>query len=201
MLSTFPVSLNLKDRPCLIIGGGSIAANRVEQLSAAGAHVTLVHPRLTPALRKQREGGQIKHLSRSFRLKDIQGMVLVLNTLKTKPELSRALLRLATREGFLLNSHDQPLYSNFIMPAIVQRGHLQIGITTGGASPSISKRLREDLEELFDGEFTAFLDWLARMRRDLLKSDLPLKKRIALLRKVTRDFTLSGKIRYPKAWR
>jgi precorrin-2 dehydrogenase/sirohydrochlorin ferrochelatase len=126
---------------------------------------------------------------------------LVLNTLKTKPELSRTLLRLATREGFLLNCHDQPLCSNFIMPAIVQRGSLQIGITTGGASPSISKRLREDLEKLFDGEFTAFLDWLAKMRRDLLKSGIPPQKRIELLRKVTRDFTLSGKIRYPKAWR
>jgi precorrin-2 dehydrogenase/sirohydrochlorin ferrochelatase len=128
-------------------------------------------------------------------------MVLVMNTFNSKHHFSRALFRLAMRRGFLLNCHDQPQFSTFIMPALIQRGGLQIGISTGGMSPSISKRLKEDLEKIFDQEFEEYFEWVAARRSEIFKGRPSKKNRYHRLQKFLEDFKLSGKIQYPGRWK
>jgi len=201
MLTTFPIHINLQNRSCLIIGGGKIAVRRANQLLAAGARISLVHPRRPAALQTPIQEGLITFYPRSFRPEDTRGMVLVMNTFNSTFNLSRVLFRLAMRRGFLLNCHDQPQFSTFIMPALIQRGGLQIGISTGGMSPSISKRLKEDLEKIFDQEFEKYFEWVASRRSEIFKGRSSKKNRYPRLQKFLEDFKLSGKIQYPGRWK
>lgn len=201
MLTTFPIHINLQNRSCLVIGGGKIAVRRANQLLAAGARISMVHPRRPVALQAPIQEGLIRFYPRFFRPGDTRGMVLVMNTFNSKFNLSRALFRLAMRRGFLLNCHDQPQFSTFIMPALVQRGSLQIGISTGGMNPSISKRLKEDMEKIFDHEFEKYFEWVASMRSEIFKGHSSKKNRYPRLQKFLGSFKLSGKIQYPGRWK
>ena len=95
------------------------------------------------------------------------------------PDLTRQVHSLARRRKILVNSFDQPLYSDFGMVALVDPGHLRVGISTSNASPSLSSRLRQDLETLFDDEFVAYLDQLARLRSHLRSREPDPRKRAA----------------------
>ena len=87
------------------------------------------------------------------------------------------------------------------MVALVDPGHLRLGISTSNASPALSSRLRQDLETLFDDEFVAFLDQLARLRSHLRTREPDPRKRSALLRSAVADFRLEGRLHYPDNWR
>jgi precorrin-2 dehydrogenase / sirohydrochlorin ferrochelatase len=197
----FQIGLDVAGRTCLVIGGGREAENKTERLLEAGADLTLVSPRLTPALREWATAERLVHHQRTFRPSDMEGAFLVLNTVGGDPELSRQVFALASRQGCLINSYDSPDFSNFGMVALVRPGHLRLGIGTSNASPALAGRLCRDLESIFDREFVDYLDLLARVRARVRErvSDLP--RCAALLRPLVRDFHLEGRLRYPENWR
>ena len=117
------------------------------------------------------------------------------------PDLTRQVYSLARRRKILINSYDQPLFSDFGMVALVDPGHLRLGISTSNASPSLSRRLRQDLETLFDDEFVAYLDQLAEIRSHLRARESDPRKRAALLRSAVADFRLEARLHYPDNWR
>ncbi len=199
-MTSFPIHLNLENRFCLVIGGAPVAIWRVNQLLSSGARVLWLTRRVPASLKDAVQDGFIRCYSRPFKPSDTRGMVLVMNTFKSKPSLSKALFKLAVKDGFLLNCHDQPQYSTFIMPALLQKGGLQIGISTGGISPYLSRRLKEDLNQIFDGEFVRFLEWVASRRAEVSRSHPLAKSRLPALKRIIEDFRLSGKIHYPKQW-
>ena len=84
---------------------------------------------------------------------------------------------LATAHKVLINSYDNPTYSNFGMVALVHPGHLRLGISTSNASPALSSRLRQDFEEIFAGEFAAYLDGLAEVRQRVRVQGSPTARR------------------------
>ena len=196
----FPITLDVKGRPCVVLGGDEEAADKVQKLLDAGAKVTVVSPTLNDALRKLTAAAKVIHRVRLFRGQDAEGAFLVINTLRGDEEFSRGLYELATKERFLLCSLDRPDYSNAWLPALVSRGHLRCAVSTSGTAPALASRLRQDMEEIFDETFQSFLEWLASVRETVQESEADAERRIKLLREAVSGFKLKGSIEYPKAW-
>ena len=164
--SGFQISLDVRGWPVLVIGGNEEAADKVQRLLDAGAKVTVVSPTLHEILRKLAASAKIIHRGRHFRANDLESVILVLNTLREDRELAHSLIRLAREQKFLLWSVDQPDVSNVVMPAVVSSGHVRVAISSSGQAPALSGFMKEDLERILDGEFAAFVDWLAQLPRE-----------------------------------
>lgn len=196
----FQVSLDVKGRSCVVLGGDDEAADKVTRLLDSGAKVTVISPTLNDHLRKLTATAKILHRVRLFRSTDVQGCFLVVNTLRHDPDFSRSLYELALTERFLLCAVDQPEYSTVLLPAVAKRGHLRLAISTSGVAPTLAGKLRQDCEQLFDEEFGRFLDWLASIRDETKTAESDAEQRRAKLREAVEGFTLGGTIHYPKAW-
>lgn len=200
--SGFQVSLNVQGRSCLVLGGDEEAVEKIERLLDAGAKVTVVNPSLHMILRKHTASGKIIHRGRTFRSTDVQnGVTLVMNTLFGDDELAKQLYELSKVERFLVWSIDQPDLSTITMPALVRRGHLRVAISTSGASPSLAKALRQDLETILVEELDECLKWLAGVRKELRNSEPSEVKRREQLQQIIEGFRLTGTLEYPNAWR
>jgi precorrin-2 dehydrogenase/sirohydrochlorin ferrochelatase len=201
MNSGFQISLDVRGRPCLVIGGDEEAVEKIERLLDADAKVMVLNPTLHPTLRKLTASGRIIHRGRTFRTTDVHsGVTLVLNTLRDDPDLAKFLFDLAKTERFLVWSIDRPELSTVVMPAVVRRGHLRVAISTSGASPALAKALRQDLETVFDDEFVDCLNWLGSVREELGKDEPSDLKRRERLQPIVEGFRLTGKIEFPKSW-
>ena len=194
------ISLDVKGRSCLVLGGDDEAAEKVQRLLEAGAKVIVISPTLNDALRRLTASAKVLHRGRLFRAADAEGVVLVINTLRGNPDFSKSLYELAQQERFLLCSTDQPETSTVMMPALVNRGHLRLAVSSSGVAPALASRLRQDLEQVFDDEFASFLEWLATIRDETKATEPDAEQRRALLRDTVNGFRLTGKVEYPKAW-
>ncbi|MGB0911279.1 MAG: precorrin-2 dehydrogenase/sirohydrochlorin ferrochelatase family protein [Nitrospirales bacterium] len=198
----FQVSFNVQGRSCLVLGGDDEAVEKIERLLDAGAKVTVVNPSLPTALRKLTASGKIIHRGRTFRSSDVQnGVALVMNTHSDDLDLAKLLYDLAKTERFVVWSIDQPDLSTINMPALVKRGHLRVAISTSGASPSLAKVLRQDLDHILDDELIECLSWLAQTREGLRESEPNDTKRREQLQQVIDGFRLTGALTYPTAWK
>jgi siroheme synthase-like protein len=161
-----PIFLDVTGRECVVVGGGEIAARKVEALLEAGAHVTVVSPGLSPQLDSLAARGLVTHIARDYQRADIHGCVLVYAA-TDNPKLHRELVAEARALGIPVNVVDVPELCTFISPAVVNRGDLQIAISTGGASPAFAARLRRVLEDQFGTEYALTLKVLRAARRRL----------------------------------
>jgi len=176
----FPMFVKLEGRRCVVVGGGPIAESKVESLLASGASVTVVSPALTGTLeRLQRHGAFVWH-ARRFQATDLPGAFLVIAA-TSDDATNDAVYREADRTGILCNAVDQPPRCHFYFPAVVQRGDLQIAISTAGRSPSLAQRLRKELEAQFGPEYADWVRWLADVRQALMQRNLPFRTRKRLL--------------------
>ena len=196
----FQVGLDVMEQPCLVIGGGREAEDKTGRLLTAGARLTVVSPSATPALGEWAAAGRLTHYPRCFAERDLDGVFLVLNTVRDSA-LTARVYELATVRKILINSYDNPAYSNFGMVALVHPGHLRLSISTSNASPALSSRLRQDLEEIFAGEFASYLDCLAEARQRVRAKVADRETRFALLRSLVSGFCLEGTLRYPADWK
>jgi precorrin-2 dehydrogenase/sirohydrochlorin ferrochelatase len=163
MASYYPVFLNLQGKRCLVVGGGEVATRKVQGLLEAAAAVTVVNPALTAALRALVRQGVVQHCARGFRDDDVEGCALVIGA-TDQPAVNRAVYDACRRRGVWVNIVDAPHYCDFIAPAVVRRGALQIAISTGGNSPTLAQRIRRQLEAQYGPEYAELLAWLGRER-------------------------------------
>ena len=164
-----PIFFDVTGRRCVVVGGGEVAARKVESLLEAGACVTVVAPRLSPALQAFVARGLVTHIARDYRPGDICGCVLV-HAATADPKLHRELAAEARALGIPINVVDLPELCTFIAPAVVKRGALQIAISTAGASPAFAARLKSVLEDQFGAEYALTLEVL-RAARQRLRAD------------------------------
>ena len=196
----FQVGLDVMDQPCLVIGGAREAEDKAGRLLTAGALLTVVSPSATPALVEWAAAGRLTHHPRCFAERDLDGVFLVLNTVRDSA-LTAQVYELALARKILINSYDNPAYSNFGMVALVHPGHLRLSISTSNASPTLSSRLRQDLEEIFAEEFASYLDCLAEARQRVRERVADRETRFALLRSLVSGFRVEGTLRYPADWK
>jgi len=163
--------LVLSDRPCLVVGGGSVGLEKVEGLLACEAAVTLVAPEAVPELERYAREGSIRWERREFRDSDLDGMFLVVAATNVT-DLNTSVYRGAERRAMLCNVVDVPDLCNFILPAIVRTGPLAIAISTAGASPALAKRMKREIAAAY-GEPYARLAVILNDARGWAKATLP----------------------------
>jgi precorrin-2 dehydrogenase/sirohydrochlorin ferrochelatase len=159
----YPIFLDLTRRCCLVVGGGTVAERKVQGLLAAGADVVVVSPTLTETLRTWAVDNLLTRLQRPFRDEDVEGCALVIAA-TDRVEVNAHVAKTARRRGIWVNVVDTPGVCDFIAPAVLRRGPLQIAISTGGRSPMLAKRLRQGLEALIGPEYGELADLLGAMR-------------------------------------
>jgi len=164
----FPMFLKLGARPCLVVGAGAIAESKIASLLEAGARVRVVAPEATEQVRSWAASKTIEWHQRPFQPADLESMFLLIAA-TSSTELHERIYKEATQGGVLCNIVDVPALCDFYYPSVVQRGALQIAISTAGQSPALAQRLRKQLEDQFGPEYE---EWLAQLgeARDKLRS-------------------------------
>jgi len=147
----YPVMLDLVDRLCLVVGGGAVAERKVERLVEAGARVTVVSPSLTQRLLRLATDAQLRWRPREYVPGDVDGFVLAM--VATDDAAVNAAVAAECRErGVLINCTDDPAHCSFILPSVLKRGSLTVTVSTGGASPTMARLVREELETLLPSD-------------------------------------------------
>jgi siroheme synthase-like protein len=159
----YPIYLDLKGRDVLVVGGGAIAEGKAMQLVEAEAHVTVVSPELTEALRAAADRQEIAYLNSSFIEENLNGVFLVVSATGDR-KVNEKVAKAARERGLLCNVVDQPDLCNFITPALVTRGELQISVSTGGGSPTLTQRVKREVAALIGEEYGELLELAEEMR-------------------------------------
>jgi precorrin-2 dehydrogenase/sirohydrochlorin ferrochelatase len=163
----YPVHLNIKNRNCLVVGGGGVGTRKVTTLLSCGADVTVVSPVVSGQLEDLASDGKITVRKRTYRSADLDGMFLVIGATDDE-RLNRQISSDADRLNTLCNIADRPEVCNFILPSIVQQDDLVITISTSGQSPALAKKLRKLLQNQFGAEYGELLKLMGAIRRKLL---------------------------------
>jgi uroporphyrin-III C-methyltransferase/precorrin-2 dehydrogenase/sirohydrochlorin ferrochelatase len=163
----FPIFLDIRNRPCLVVGGGVVAARKTESLLQAGAHVTLVAPLLCPELR-ERLGerslqGRISYREEIFSPRHLDGVVLVVAA-TGDAAVNRDVSQAAGQCRIPVNVVDDPALCSFIMPAIVDRSPVLIAVSSGGTSPVLARLLRARLETMIPAAYGRLASCAAAFR-------------------------------------
>jgi precorrin-2 dehydrogenase/sirohydrochlorin ferrochelatase len=144
--------LKLRDRKCLVVGGGEIGLEKVEGLLACDGDVTLVTPEAGPELTQLALEGSIRWEQREYVPADLEGTFMVI-ACTDDTDINIGIYEDAERRAMLVNVVDVPPLCNFILPAIVRTGPLAIAISTAGASPALAKRMKSEVSQLFGEEY------------------------------------------------
>lgn len=165
MVNYYPAFLDLRGKRCLVAGGGEVALRKVTALLEAGAQATVVSPQLCPDLERLAEEGRLQAWLRPYCPGDLEGMWLAIAA-TDDPEVNGALAAEAQARGLLLNVVDDPARCNFILPSVVRRGDLVVAISTGGKSPALARKMREELERWLPQEYAALAELLSQVRQE-----------------------------------
>ncbi|MGD0909847.1 MAG: bifunctional precorrin-2 dehydrogenase/sirohydrochlorin ferrochelatase [Candidatus Acidiferrales bacterium] len=179
-MSLFPMFVKLDGRRCLVIGAGSVGESKIESLLATEASVRVVAPRATHRVREWAREGRIEWEAREYAPSDLGGVFLVIAATNS-PALHDEIYAEAQSRGVLCNAVDVPERCDFYFPAVVQRGELQIAISTGGLSPALAQRLRKELEQQFGPEWEEWVAQLGRTRDEMKSIPMPPEQRKRLL--------------------
>jgi len=193
----YPIMLDLAGRPALVVGGGAVALRKARTLADAGAAVRVVSPRFLAGFARDK---RLKCVAAAYASRHIRGMFLAVAA--TDDEAANARVASDARAaGALVNVVDWPERCDFIVPAVVKRGRLRIAVSTGGASPSLARRLREKLERTFGKEYAAYLDVMTDVRRDVLSRGLSPAARRRIFERLSEDDIVAAARRGKKALR
>lgn len=179
----YPVTLDIRDRLCVVVGGGTVAERKVEGLLAVAATVRVVSPELTGTLRRLAEGGRIFWERKEFSAADVDGAWLVFAATDA-PVVQAAVLAAARQRGCLVNMADAPADCDFHVPAVLRRGDLLVSVATSGASPVLAALLKRWLEREIGGEYAVLARFLAGLRTQLQTQPLSSAEKKILFQKM-----------------
>lgn len=166
MAAFYPIYLDLRGRLCAVVGGGTIAEQKVAGLLAAGAHVTVIASCLTPHLEALEAQGAVRVVRRPYRRGDLRGAFLAIAADEDRAA-NPQIWDEAEGEHVILNAVDDTPYCHFIAPAIFRQGDLAVAISTAGKSPALGVRLRDRIGATIGPEYAAFLDLLGGLRAEV----------------------------------
>ncbi|MBT2696077.1 NAD(P)-binding protein [Bacillus sp. ISL-40] len=167
MNSGYPVILRLEGKTVVIVGGGKVAERKVTGLLGTGAEIVIVSPEATDEIQGLHREGKIVWKQKPFSDGDIKDAFMIFAA--TNNLEKNQLIRSSAAPHQLVTIADDPDRSNFHVPAHFQRGLLSIAVSTGGASPTLASKIREQLEEQFDDSYEGYLEFLFSKRRWILK--------------------------------
>ncbi|MEA1991125.1 MAG: bifunctional precorrin-2 dehydrogenase/sirohydrochlorin ferrochelatase [Thermodesulfobacteriota bacterium] len=167
--SYYPLSVDLRNKKVVVVGGGGVAERKVQGLLSAGAHVKLVSPEVTEALREIASDGLIDHVARAFLPEDLDRAWLVIAA-TDDTEVQELVYKEASSQRIFCNVVDLPEFCSFIVPSVVRRGDLCLSISTGGKSPALTRRLRKEFEQSFGSFYGDYVSLLGELRQLIITS-------------------------------
>lgn len=182
-MGDFPLFVSLEDAPCLLVGAGTVALRKAQAILPCGPRLTVVAPGVLPAFAGLEQEGRLRLLRRAFRPEDLAEQLLVIAATGDR-DLNRRIAGLCRDRRILVNTAGSQDGCTCRFPAVVRRGRLSIGISTGGASPSAARFFKERIESLLppgeSADLEEILDWLAESR-ETVKRRLPPRRRAPVL--------------------
>ncbi|MBW1650340.1 MAG: bifunctional precorrin-2 dehydrogenase/sirohydrochlorin ferrochelatase [Deltaproteobacteria bacterium] len=163
----YPVNLDIQNKNCLVIGGGSVAERKIKTLIKCGALVTAVAIKASDSIRALADLNKIDLKIKEYEISDLKNMFLVIGATNNN-EVNSDISEDAKKLKVICNIADYPEKCDFILPSIVKRGDLVISISTSGKSPALAKKLRKELGKLFGEEYAKVLNLLGIIRKILL---------------------------------
>ena len=160
MSKFYPIHLDVTGKKCVIIGGGKVAYRKACSLKESGADVVVVSPEVCSEMVSE-EG--LVLIKKEYEECFLDGALLVIAATDNEAINKKVTLD-AEKRNIIVNVVDYPERCSFIVPSTINRGDLCISISTGGASPAVAKRIREELEAVFGKEYEEYLDLLTKMR-------------------------------------
>lgn len=174
MTRYYPLLMLLRDRLCVVVGGGEVAARKVAALLDCEARVRAIAPAFGPQLVERGKQGRVQLVQRPYRIGDLEGATLAFAA-TDDPGTNAAVWREATDRGLPINVADDPQHCTFTVPATVRRGPLLLTVSTDGASPALARAVRQRLEQDFGPEYGILAVWLGEFRADI-KARYPAQK-------------------------
>jgi uroporphyrin-III C-methyltransferase/precorrin-2 dehydrogenase/sirohydrochlorin ferrochelatase len=171
-----PIFVRLQGQPAVVIGGGRVGLRKVELLRKAGARVTVVAPHLTDELLALSEIGEIRHVAAPFEAAHLDGAELAIAATQDR-DVNRAVSQAARSRRLPVNVVDDPELSTFIFPAIIDRSPVVVAVGSGGQSPVLARRVREQLEALLPARLGALARFVGDRRKEVQLALPPRERR------------------------
>jgi precorrin-2 dehydrogenase / sirohydrochlorin ferrochelatase len=170
--------LKLEGKKVVVVGGGKVAERKVSNLLGTGARIVVISPDATDELRRLATSGNLEWQKRSFSEGDVKGAFLIFAA-SNDYDLNQAIKKSANDQQ-LVTIADDPEGSDFHVPSHIQRGRLSISVSTGGASPTLASKIREQLESQFDERYEEYVEFLYLARQRILKEvkDVAVKRKL-----------------------
>lgn len=188
--SNYPIMLRLEGKKAVVVGGGKVAERKVTGLLGTGSHITVISPNATDKLKRLAGCGRIEWLEKSFAKEDLDGAFLIFAATNDR-ELNQA-IKIAASGHQLVTLADDPEGSDFHVPSQIQRGRLSIAVSTGGASPTLARKIREQLEHQYDEGFEDYLEFLFSARQRILKDVKDTSRKRKLLTAIASEAFLNS---------
>jgi siroheme synthase-like protein len=188
-MAHFPIFIDIEDKRCLVIGGGRVAARKVETLCQYGAAVRVISPKICQEIisllsSPDQAGCSIekKAPSREELEDEIRKAILVVAASGDR-ETNHQTALISQRFGIPVNVVDAPSECTFLFPAVVKKGNISVGINTGGNSPIVSARIRRETEENIPDYYADIADQLGDLRQEIRERIPEVEMRRAFLKK------------------
>jgi precorrin-2 dehydrogenase / sirohydrochlorin ferrochelatase len=177
----FPMYLKLAGQRVLVVGGGKVAEGKIDGLLDTGAVIRVIAPKLTERVVNWARAGRVALEQRTVTASDLEGVFMVI-VATSSAAVNEFVYGEARMRSVLCNVVDVPDQCDFYYPAVVRRGDLQIAISTSGHSPSLARRIRQQLERKFGEGYAEWVRELGVTRREILKSNLDSEQKQFLLK-------------------
>ncbi|SES38947.1 precorrin-2 dehydrogenase/sirohydrochlorin ferrochelatase family protein [Salipaludibacillus aurantiacus] len=189
MSDFIPGMIRFDGQPCLVVGGGKVAARKIRKLVACKAEITVISPELHP------DTAELQHnfhfLKRAFKQGDTKGAFFVVAA-SDNSQINLDIYNEAKHHVPLYNIADNQKHSNFFFPAVMERGPLKISVSTSGASPIVSKKIIVQLQQLFSADYEPFLETIGGLRQQILEANVPAEIKKVLLNTLADDKLLNA---------
>jgi precorrin-2 dehydrogenase/sirohydrochlorin ferrochelatase len=184
-MKRYPLFLDLEGKTCLVVGGGHVAERKIRYLLDCAALIKVVAPEYSQSIDEWVREGRIILIPRNFESQDTRGAHLIFAA-TNHPQINLQIHALASPTQWI-NVADRPDLSNFFVPAMIQRGEIQVAISTSGNSPGLAKKLKAELEQLIGPEYAQYADFLGEFRSEILQKPWPKEVQRDLLRQLLDD--------------
>jgi precorrin-2 dehydrogenase/sirohydrochlorin ferrochelatase len=168
----YPLYVNIEDKPCIVIGGGEVGERKVLRLLECGARVTVVSKAVTPALQILQDENRIHCIRAEYEPGQVTGAFLVIGA-TDQDAVNKKISADCRQEGIMVNIVDDPICCDFILPSLCERGDLSIAVSTGGKSPALAKKIRQDLEKTYGAEYAVLLKIMGHLRERIVAVGRP----------------------------
>ncbi len=171
----YPIMMSLEGKRVIVIGGGPVAERKIMSLLESGALVSVIAPEVGSRVRNLASEGRVDWIAKDFHpslLDRFSEIALIFGATNSR-QVNLMIHEAATKRKILCNIADVPDLCTFIVPAVITQGELMIAVTTGGSSPALARRIREDLEKRFGPEYGELTKVLGELRKLVLSAGGP----------------------------